>query len=162
MLFITSCSKEPSEPEQLIPLDLEWITIPEGEFTRGENDELIQIDYQYRIMKYEVTNLQYIEYLTGALNKGKISLTSGGVEGYFEDAHIAGADYLFYNFNGNTKNINVGKISWNGEKFIVTAGYENHPVVFVTYYGAAAYAEYYNLTLPTEDEWEKAARGNTG
>jgi len=158
-IFSTGSIQDSSDPDRSSD-NFQWCDVSAGDYTWGRNKEIQTIDYDYLIMKYEVTNIQYLTYLEEAYAAGKITIAANTdyVQGYYSgDEHYPEGNYNLYKLGENRSDNNYGRISWNGETFVVNvpAGYnegdfDDHPVVFVTWF------------VPTEQEWEKAARGNTG
>ena len=119
--------------------------VPAGVFLMGRDDgpederPAHQVNLaRYKIDRLPVTNAQFAQFLE-----------SRGMEG-----ERAGRRYRRFDHDDADARIHRVAGQWRAD-----SGLERHPVNEVTWAGARDYCEWRGGRLPTEAEWEKAARG---
>lgn len=130
------------------------VMIPAGDFLMGSTDaDSMAIDDEkpqqrltldtYFIDQLEVTNAQFAAFVTNV--------------GYQTTAELAGRGRVCL-ANGCQESVGA---TWHHPQGPASTldGLAQHPVVQVSWLDANAYCQWRNAALPTEAQWEKAARG---
>jgi formylglycine-generating enzyme required for sulfatase activity len=164
---------------------VEMILIPAGEFLMGSTKEevrdteekwglkegllepetpqhIVYVDAFY-IDKYEITNAQYQKFVVETGHRVPAVPTKEEVTAAIKselkelgrgEEEISPAQ-INATVQEHIRNLNA----WAWKNRTYPPGKANHPVVLVNWYDAQAYAKWAGKRLPTEAEWEKAARG---
>ena len=117
----------------------EMVQVPKGPFLYGRERVREVIDHDYWIDQYPVTNEKYRAFILAGGYRNQRYWSKEG-----------------WKLRAKTKVI--APEYWNDTEW----NKADHPVVGVSYYEAEAYATWAGKRLPTEQEWEKAARGEDG
>lgn len=124
--------------------DMVWCDVPAGDFLYGSNKKTQSIHYDYAVSKYPVTNAQFQAFVDA------------------EDG-----------YNTAYRWTKAGR-EWKGDRIAPKVddnpdfNLPNHPRVNISWYEAYAFIQWlgdklgYKVSLPTEHQWEKAARGRDG
>jgi formylglycine-generating enzyme required for sulfatase activity len=148
------CSMVMAEDDSM---DMVWVSINDPGVPEHEG-------FNGQMSKYETTNSQYCQFLNAAKATGDINVSDTNV--YGADGNNGGEDFVgqvYYNLAGQGESYNgatnggAARIHYSGGVFSVDSGFENHPVTYVSWYGATAFCNYYGYRLPTHWEWRAVA-----
>ena len=157
------------------PIDIEKVWIPAGTFLMGSSDgsnigngtgsgldttpgepsrnndepqHHVTLTKGFYMGKYPITNAQYVMFL----NAKNIGANGDGLVSY-DDKIDETQNFIFHD------EFSLPVVKYDNGSWVVETDYENHPIVYVSWYGAKAFADWIGGSLPTEAQWEYACRG---
>ena len=132
---------------------IEWVTIPAGEFLMGSTPD--EAEAAFTNAKLRSSLLEKYTF-NAEVPQHKVHLSEYQISRY----EITNAQYRAF-IEATNRPIprgQQGEEIWKDDNFNA----DTQPVVGVTWFDAQAYAEWIGGSLPTEAQWERAARGPQG
>lgn len=155
LVFISStgfAGAEVGSAAQRVLAAIEWVSIPEGTFLMGSTSEEAEAAYEDAKLRssmlerhtFDAELPQHQVYLS-AYEISRYEITNAQYRAFIEATHRP------------TPRGHNGEETWADE----TLNGDTQPVVGVTWFDAQAFAEWIGGSLPTETQWERAARGTS-
>ena len=141
---------EISKAARQVLTTVEWVAIPEGPFLMGSTAEKAKAAYQDAKLRSSMLEQHTFD---AELPQHQVYLSAYEISRY----EITNAQYRAFieATNRPTPRGHNGEKTWADE----TLNGDRQPVVGVTWFDAQAFAEWMGGSLPTEAQWERAARG---
>lgn len=156
-ILTEGCKKDMDVDNNSNLLNIPTVPVPAGTFIMGSpttelgrwNDEIQhQVTLSaFRMSKYEITNAQFADFLNAK---------SIGNDGIYAAAASPGQPLIYASSGAQDWGLHYADNRW-----VAVAGYDNHPVIDVSWEGASEFATYVGGRLPTEAQWEYACRAGT-
>lgn len=155
LIFISSgdfVGAEVSESAQEVLSTIEWVSIPEGTFLMGSTPEEVETAYEDAKLRSSMLERHTFD---AELPQHQVYLSAYEISRY----EITNAQYRAFieATDRPTPRGHNGEETWLDE----TLNGDTQPVVGVTWFEAQAFAEWIGGSLPTEAQWERAARGTS-
>jgi sulfatase modifying factor 1 len=132
--------------------------IPEGNFTMGSTESdieaAIRVDKDGEQFPLLNETPQFIAFVP-AFYIGIYTVTNAQFARFLSDARPSPPELRWW----VPRMEQIDAPSSNREPYVALPGCKKHPIVNISWNGADAYCRWAGLRLPTEIEWEKAARG---
>ena len=144
---------EVSSAAQQVLATIEWVSIPEGTFLMGSTPEEAKAAYEDAKLRSSMLERHTFD---AELPRHQVYLSAYEISRY----EITNAQYRVFieSTNRPAPRGHNGEEIWADE----TLSGDTQPIVGVTWFDAQAFAEWIGGSLPTEAQWERAARGGVG